>query len=685
MDKKVLLIKISDLLDKVNEGLKRLGYLGILPALPFLIAAWLIKQIGTISLKLIKLIYIVYYPLGKDLRVQLRDLLYLPRKRIKELNTLRVKNIEVTFWINSGTVLSLFISLLAFAWSLLWILQNLFPVSSSEAFPGFFMLHKPWVWAITLFLVLATVISLAPILIRRILLFLPSKDYAQLSLTNLNQSEILTLVSYKLWKLCQKFISEVPIPKEISRMVDVQNDFFHADYWLDEDPQKLKKKFQVLNKEIQQFKSAYYKQLSDYDALKDLAIQKLNILPREFCHHIIKFSLSIFERRINIFNKCVEEILFMMENGNNIGDQDYRFVYENNLKEMMRVVEDVKNRRMRSMEQIIAYDDIHEYVIGLSSATSTSESLKIFTRGLSAIAKSYNWAKKEEREFFYKKFKALLYRSKAHYGMDLLISIENFYANYHNEKNKLVPALLKKIATDKSMVSFTPDQQALLENIRDDIMRKYRIAMDAINSAFGIQLSNILANKPKNGTIYFLIFGYSKMVRNVLKEHAEDIRGNNIKVFVMKEDDNEMLDTRMLRFELNDQKPKYNIRESFTASDKFFFRLLTGDDQLIMLAGAEAYDKSHKRLIHTNHYQTRVEALIYKLQQSVKMVDDAPIRSKPIPKVWIIAGKYKIYPNFTWNPQPESFKGELYADHYDKADMYNFEDLGVDVRLITDK
>lgn len=684
MNKKTLLDFFLNLANVGNERLKRLGYVGVLLAFPFLVATWLIKQMGTISLNLIKLIYIFYYPLGKDLREQLRDLLYLPRKRIKELNALRVKNIEVTFWIYSGTVLSLFITLLAFAWGLLWILQNLFPASSIEAFPRLFILHKPWVWAITLLLVLATVISLAPILIRRILLFLPSKDYAQLSLTNLNQSEILTLVAYKLWKLCHKFISEVPIPDEVLKMVDVQNDIFHVDYWLDEDPKRLKKKFQALNKEIQQFKSAYYKQLSDYDALKDLAIQKLNILPREFCHHIIKFSLSIFERRINIFNKCVEEILFMMENGNNIGDQDYRFVYENNLKEMMRVVEDIKNRRMRSMEQIIAYDDIHEYVIGLSSATSTSESLKIFTRGLSAIAKSYRQVRREEKEFFYKKFKALLYRSKAHYGMDLLISIENFYANYHNDNNVLVPALLKKIATDKSVVSFTPNQQALLENIRDDIMRKYRIAMDAINTAFGIQLSNILINKPKSGTLYFLIFGYSKMVRNVLKEHAVDIRKNNIKVFVMKEGDNEMLDTRMLRFELNDQKPRYNIRESFTASDNFFFRLLTSDDQLIMLAGAEAYDKSHKRLIHTNHYQNRVETLINKLQQSEKIVDNVPIRTKPIPKVWIVAGKYKIYPNFTWNPLPESFKGELYADHYDKADMYNFEDLGIEVVEITD-
>ena len=94
-----------------------------------------------------------------------------------------------------------------------------------------------------------------------------------------------------------------------------------------------------------------------------------------------------------------------------------------------------------------------------------------------------------------------------------------------------------------------------------------------------------------------------------------------------------------------------------------------------MIAGAEAYNKSTSQLVHTNSYQFRVESLIKKMKNNQ--------HKKPNPQVWIVAGKYKVH-SILQNPSNSIFGREIYADHYDKVDLYNFRDLGIVPNLISD-
>ncbi|MBK8195745.1 MAG: hypothetical protein IPK76_22040 [Lewinellaceae bacterium] len=165
-------------------------------------------------------------------------------------------------------------------------------------------------------------------------------------------------------------------------------------------------------------------------------------------------------------------------------------------------------------------------------------------------------------------------------------------------------------------------------------------------------------------------------MKNTLLMNQDAIIEKKVKIFVMKEFNREMLDTRMLRFELNDSK-RNRIRYTFTGSDDLFKRLLKRNDVLIMMAGAEAYDLSGKRLFHTNNYQKRVEDFINFLKSNSM--------SKPSTSGLDCGGQQKIYDEFPYiESAQESYTGEFYADHYDKLDLYNFYDFEIEPVLITE-
>ena len=620
------------------------------------------QLIGHTTDYLIRWLYIRYYKINPRLRKELKVLLGNTKERFSKINEVRTNNIVATFWSNAGTVVSLALAILSFIFSTLYAIE--FPFANIL------------VVLIAFCSSLIITLLITPVLLRKIALSLPAESYAKISLSDIGQSQILTFVALKMWELCDDFDHEVRIPERIKNCVDLTNDEFKSSAFSDISLEDRRELFLNLQQTIKKYKSEYYKKLSNCRELKAETTKRLGILPREFSHHILKFSTSIFEIRVNRFQSNVESILYAL-NSETWGEDHFTKLIGGNVKEMMRIKKDITNRRKRALAQIIAYDGIHDNLIGLSSATSTSQSLNIFTRGLSEIAK--NMADKGAKDYKYNflEFKSLLHRSKAHYGFDLLVTLENFYnVNYpkssQSNAEPFVPDILQNIFNCdwKESIKLEVNALSALKKMRENIIKTYFEVADTIVNNFERQIEPLIKNC--NGNVYFVIFGYSRMIRNTLQEKANFIKSNNIKTFVMKEDDELMLDTRMLRFELNDQKPNKHIRTTFTSSDHFFYSLVQKNDLIIMLAGAEAFDEKNKVLIHTNNYQLRVQKLIGQLQ-------DDPNRQNP--EVFIIAEGYKIYNQF---PNNGIFTSEFYSDHYDKMDYYNFKDLKLDPYLITE-
>ncbi|MBK8195746.1 MAG: hypothetical protein IPK76_22045 [Lewinellaceae bacterium] len=125
------------------------------------------------------------------------------------------------------------------------------------------------------------------------------------------------------------------------------------------------------------------------------------------------------------------------------------------------------------MFQIAVFDETHGYIIGLASVTSTSQSLRVFIRGLSELIDLPGKGKcPYNPEFVYEPFKSLLHRSKAHYGFDLLITLENFYKkNYSETERGRVPELLNAIKHKTiSDEDITENTKALLKSMREDMV-----------------------------------------------------------------------------------------------------------------------------------------------------------------------------------------------------------------------
>lgn len=647
----------------------------------FSFAKKLIILIGLLFSRQISASYLLFHPININLRNKILGVYNRKdgKKRIKEIDSIRVNNIYATFWSHAGTVLAFGLTIISIVFSITWTIYGIF----GEEVKNYYLLNNKFSTFVFVMLIIDLIIvAVTPILLRRIIDSLPSDSYAKLSLSNLNQSQILTFIALKYWELCDDFVQEVKFGTEISKLESARDNEEFTDIFKEKEREKWIDLFRKFNELAVKFKANSHKKIYNAKALKLEATNKLSILSIEFSHHIMKFSPYMLEFRLNSLIHNSETLLYLLEDKDFDSDPFY-YEFKEVLSEISLLIEDLASKRKDYLFQLIAYNKIHSYVIGLASATSTSKSLKIFARGLSTVIKDTStYIKKKEREIN-GAFIALLHRSKAHYGFDLLISLENFYLkNFKDDKNKnKTPELLASIKKGgKKQLSL--NEEHLIGNIREDLVKKYSEAMEKIGESFEKNFE-IYCKNNVSGIFYILIFGYSRIVRNILLQKHSLLNKKNVKIFVIKEDNNEMLDTRLLRFELDDKKDM-KIRDTFTGSDNFFKRLLKKSDSLLMIAGAEAFDKENNRLFHTNNYQKRIENLIAFLKENEK--------TKPQPDVWIIAGNYKIYEKF---PVPKDYKfagikfffgeNEFFVDHYDKVDIYNFNDLGIEVKLISDE
>ncbi len=780
-------------------------------------------------------------------------------KKINTLNWIRFNNIRVSFWSNAGAIFALGIAFGSIIFTILYgvlegsmnepqkLLHNnddiyvtiysrnnfkntdsLFVMSSSvidslaakthlqldenlnEKNPTQYYYnqindsYKTFIkLLVSILMTIVLLITLFPLFLRQIIYKLPSDQYATISLSNLNRSEMLTFVSLRYWELCDDFITtvvkcdnkknidetlymlksisdspfnfyrkEIKKQDEILEMRDgiidkfsksLQNyinknkiglndldDFFKRDdkkslleiFKKDEitkipniELEKVKKlntksieilleiisdketrnkfyeniqeveiKLQLKLKEfIKDFFSELYKDINEFrknktkinsnaKSLKLEVTRLLGILPIEFSHHITKFSPHIFEQRVYTLIHSVSTVQYIIENIEN-QEKDGTREKKSYCKELIKAIDevysiiyDIEYKRKKYLAQLIIFDEIHDDIIDMASVTSTSKSLRIFTRGLSqlinkvddTLKSNTNYEKYKSLRYIretnqYDPFIALLHRSKAHYGFDLLITLENYYNKNLYKIN--VPKHLEKIKNWKNKNNKTElnleikKHTKLFSNIREDVASKHNKAMKTISESFKIKFTELIG-KQEFDNIYILVFGYSSIVKRTLQNNKDLLNKNDVKIIVMKEDSDEMLDTRILRFELDSKQ----VRNTFTGSDELIKRLLGKNDLLVMTAGAEAYDVSNQRLFHTNNYQKRVEHLISYFGESVL---------KPNPYVYIIAGNYKIYNKFP-DPNNKKFSNEFFVDHYDKVDVYNFKDLMQKVTLITD-
>lgn len=647
--------------------------------------------------KSVKKRYLKNNPLNAKIKDELKKNLVDYQSRINAINDIRVNNITTTLWSNTGTLFGIIITYVSL---LLTLFFAIIPFGKLESLQilGYKFGHEVYFFIFFSFIFVVIIIYklvaiTTPIIIKYIIFHLPPREYAEITFSNLNQSEILSFTSLKMWELCELFTDTIKINNTLKNLLVLNNEgtlVVKDDLYKNHRDENLSSII-LLSKSIKTLDKIYHK--FHYNALeiRDLSTKKLKIQEREFCHHILKFSPTILHSRLSTLKLSVDTLQYILESNAKFDKEEFILVFQNHLKEVFRVYNDVLDNRMTSLMQLIIFEDIHKYIIGISSVTSTSRSMKIFLRGLSTtiekLPSNQNQLQKSKFKNQVKgEFKSLLHRSKAHYGMDLLISVENLYkkkVNKLNEKQTKIPEILYHLKYPKGISgvgksslfsNYTFDDlvteyQFELRNMRNDLLNFYKEDIELIKNNFNVFLSQFLN---KNGKKYFCIFGYSRIVRNVLKSFAEILTRDDVGIFIFKQNGHQMIDTRIMRFELNDDKPINNIRSTFTSSDDFFLSLIQKEDNVTFIAGAEAFCNKTGLLLHTNSYQRRVNKLIECLESD---------ENKPIPDIWILANDYKVFDGFP--PKDYLFRKEFLSDHYDEVDLYNFSNIQGKLELIS--
>lgn len=382
-------------------------------------------------------------------------------------------------------------------------------------------------------------------------------------------------------------------------------------------------------------------------------------------------------------------------------DENSTTVKKYYIQDFCYLIADISSKRKRLLEELIFFKDTHKYIIGMASHSSTSLSLKVFLRGISEISKAY-YENKITHIMYLKVLKSILHRSKAHCGVDLLISLESFERKYildengndvKPEKDKkanptYIAPILKSLRTyAKSVIPNEEEMRKIAENLKE-LRQVYREKIHNTQEEIifiefekAVKKAQITIEK-ENVAAYFIIFGYSELVRQCLRKIADSINKSNIKVFILQDDGLKALDTRTFLFELNKdfkvterchQGPP--VRKSFTGKDAVIKNLVDKHDLVYFLAGAEVYDQEKLKLLHTNRYQRRVEKLVKSFNKELKGKK---------PEIWVIAEKYKVY-----NDYPNDmtvFGDQFYQDYYETLDMYDLKKLFAEknIKLISD-
>ena len=548
-------------------------------------------------------------------------------RRRREINKIRFKNIQTSFFTNTGAIFALIVTYVSLILALaLPILQSStnkpFNESTQNLLIGLSYLSflknlSPTIISKSMYLLIIFSFTIASIayFLRKLLDHLSPEDYANLSLINLGKSELLTFVAFKNWTILNEFrkITYVNTPINLS-----------------ENEKDIDVKIDSLLKDLLNFKSKQYKHIQQSIALVAKSAEKLGINKRELVNHILEFSPAIFELNLGININNLKAYKYLKKNGSSSKD------YENYLNNINNYINEITNQRITYLEQILYYNEIHEYLIGMASSISTSLSFKIFLRGISETAgKSLNDIEK------YDQIKAIINRSKAHCGVDLKIP----YMNYSKVNNSI-----KLIDLDK----LKPENLNALKKLRLDFDTYERISKEKIITQFEKEIQKILDHKE---VAYLIIFGFSELIKNSLKNISIKLKSSNIRIFVFQEDNVKSLDTRSFRYELSRDNP-ISIN-SFTAKDSLLKNLILPKDKVIFLAGVEIFTISENLLFHTNNYQTRIEIMFEKFN----------IKKNNTSEMWLLGESYKFHTSLS------DINNDFFNDHYNTLDLYNLSEF----------
>lgn len=550
-------------------------------------------------------------------------------------------------------------------------------------------------------IILATAVLLLipiPIYLKHYVLNLPPEEYSSLIKNTLNESQMLSFISYKIYTACVKFDRSVSDFQPYFIDYDENPKFLSGDGFIDT-TDKIKCAELIRRANAVKDKPIQLKKLIDEAGKLEIELQRVSVLIKAFSErigvpemevgdHIFQFNVAMYWIRVKKIISNLEVVSDLVEKLDREDRGKNKHLYDrirSLLFECFRFADRRNGQFMTYQVQNLCFDDLHYDLIDIATEPSTSEAMKIYVRLLSRSAKEYEQLdssniinSKEAIE----RLSYIYHKRKIHVGLDLHLLSKKILSEMVKTEEPSSSSLKNLSALFES----SEFERALRENRTDGNFENSMQALGTLHRLVvsygeesrrkvGETLCNSkeiqpLLDVPTNGNLFIITFAYSKMVRDILKYslpkllinrglvNDKNINGANpkkryvqnekFKIIVLKYDSENETEAKLIKYHLTEEKEK-KYTDVTICDYEYILPLITKESNILILLGAEAFTRN-KLFIKTSSYNK-----IYK-----RFIDAVNLIGPKHIKLFLCVESFKEFKT----------AGELLEDQYDKIDMY---------------
>jgi hypothetical protein len=492
------------------------------------------------------------------------------------------------------------------------------------------------------------------------------QTYARLLLAGRPAKEVLFVISWHGLRACRRTLRKA---RQIERLATDLDDivkgptFGSPKYWILSDDRKEHWEIDNFRERLRRFLQKEHSRLLRIEAMKLLASEELDIPQRRLCDHVFQYSPAMHRDRLQKYLGTWGEIM----NFPPVQSPDDVARFRGLLQQNRSFLENVE-RRVGYQRQILKNRDLHPFIVQFASMHSTSGSLHTYAEALRFLVVT-GLMLSQPPEDILDRLRFVHRKQRAHPGFDLHallrracecmrgldgIDLEDLTHLEHvlQELNEL--PRIPSSELDTSRLCHYLSQEGGLKpflSLPANLSRLVTSQHGKICGAFRTLCDDWFHGVPAANR-YIVSHGYSRTVLSVLKS-ALSPAPDASRVFFILPEEKASLDTRVMEYELKAHEELRTFRNFAAGTEHHLLSLLTNRDFVLVLLGAECFDRKN-RVVHPRGLVQGFGSLLQELRNR---------RIRYL--VAVVAETYKLH---TIELTADI---NFYGQHFDRIELYS--------------
>lgn len=397
------------------------------------------------------------------------------------------------------------------------------------------------------------------------------------------------------------------------------------------------------------------------ETMKVRASAELDIPARRICDHVFQYSPAIHRDRLRKYVHNWGQILDAR-----VGtDEEKRRLWDIVVQNLIFL--NNTRRRRRYQSEILENRDLHTFIVQFASKHSTSGSLQTYAEALRYVgllgkrrlSRSSGGAE-EEIQAISTRLRFLYRKQRAHPGFDLhallMRALRCMEPKLH-DMSEVLDLLEELRNTSPEGDSKAPLRisESRLEAFRD-LSYRFAALVDSSRKKISEDFKEICQDWlcGHKDFRYIVSHGFSgtvlSVLRNSLPEPGKLPDDQLPRLFFLLPDEKDSFDTRIMEYELKEMRTFRPFRNFAAGNEKHLLALLKDADQVLVLLGAECFDKE-RRMVHPRGFRPLLSTILEEMKGRVC-------------RVLVVAESYKR------NDDLLTADTRFYGQHFDRIDLY---------------